>query len=500
MAFFRALFVGSVLLLMSACDSSTNTNNNPNATDAEVLTGQFIDSLVAGLRYATDTRSGVTNSDGQFQYLEGEAVLFYVGDLMLGEARGAAVVSVFDLVDGVTPVVGNALRMAVAEDGGGPGFRTVINTATLLQTLDSDGNPDNGIQIPADVAALFTADSVDFNQNWREFAYDQGLLKALAAAKERSLLGGDRQARKPWLVMSHLYASLGIESELLVASSESRDSDGDGTPDSSITYAFDAQGKPVRRVSDFDNDGAPDETVVYTYDAAGNLARDAQAYGGREKPDYIAMYHYDAQGNQVGRMRDLDGDGTIDEVATYSYDAKGNRTGEQSGANAGSAPKRVSTDTYDATGNHTRSEQDRDGDGKADQINTFAYDDNGNRTRSEQDNGADGKPDLISTSVSDAAGNVIRQENDQDADGTPDQIFTYAYDANAKLIREEADLNDDGTPDATKTFVYDDYGHLEREELDANGDGTPDAIIIISTTYDAAIDGWWSAFNDAMDS
>lgn len=497
MSLFRMLCLGGLLLFLSACDNGSDNTGGSDPT-ATALTGQFIDSPVAGVRYTTASRSGVTNNQGDFQYLEGETVSFYIGDLMLGDARGAAIISVFDLVDGVTPVVGNALKVAIADGNAGPSFGTVVNLATLLQTLDSDGNPENGIEIAPDVAALFAANSVDFNQNWRDFAYDQGFLGALAEARSRGLLDGARQARKPWQVMAHLYGSLGVDSELQVASAQSRDSDGDGTPDVMTSYSFDDEGKLVRRAADYDRDGTPDEVIVYTYDAAGNLVRDAQTYDGGETADYVAMYSYDAAGNQIGRTRDLDGDGTIDDTATYSYDANGNRTREESGGGTGAMASRIASDTYDANGNHTRSEQDRNGDGTADQINTFAYDANGNRVRSEQDDNGDGTADASSDAIYDAQNKLVREENDRNGDDQPEQIATYVYDANANLIREEIDRNDDGTPDTIKTYVYDANGRLAREELDADGNGTPDSVVVITTTYTADTNGWWSVFNEPL--
>src|SRR5690606_35560464 len=95
-------------------------------------------------------------------------------------------------------------------------FSTVINLATLLQTLDSDGNPENGIEISTGVAALFAADSVNFDQYWEDFDRDRGFRQALAEAKASALLDGSRQIRKPWRAMAHLYASLGIDSRLSV--------------------------------------------------------------------------------------------------------------------------------------------------------------------------------------------------------------------------------------------------------------------------------------------
>ena len=42
----------------------------------DVLTGVFSDSPVANVTYTTETQSGETNSDGEYQYLEGETGVF----------------------------------------------------------------------------------------------------------------------------------------------------------------------------------------------------------------------------------------------------------------------------------------------------------------------------------------------------------------------------------------------------------------------------------------
>ena len=526
MSLFRVVLLGFVVMLLGACSSSSNNNIDNNGSDGSgetVLTGQLIDSAVSGVRYATESRSGVTDSDGQFEYLQGETVRFYLGDLMLGDARGAAIVSLFDLVDGVTPVVGVALERAIWEWRRGPSFSTVINLATLLQTLDSDGDPENGIDISPEVAALFTANSVDFNQHWEDFSYDPGFSQAMAQAKARNLLDADRQTRKPWRAIAHLYASLGVASELRVRSGSSTDNDADGTPDSTVSYTFDAEGKLVRLEYDYDGDGMPDSVIVYTYDADANLVRDEQDSDNDGTPDYIASYTYDADGNQSGREQDLDGDGMADEVAVYTYDDNGNRTRQESDTDGDGSADLISSDTYDDQGNLTRSEQDFDGDGAPEQISSYQYDARGNRTRAEQDIDADGTADNINTNFYDADDNLLRIEYDRDGDGSPDSITTYNYDeagnqtgytydddadgtpgiivsrtfdANGNETSYSYDADGDGMPESVVATIYDEDGYEVRSEHDIDADGTVD--LIIEPTYDADADGWWTVFNQGF--
>lgn len=106
-------------------------------------TGIFSDSPVSGLTYTTSTADGVTDEDGRFEYREGETVVFSIGSLALPVVVGTEL---------VTP-----LDMAGSDDITDP---SVVNIARLLQSLDEDSNPDNGISIPAGAAYSFTETAI----------------------------------------------------------------------------------------------------------------------------------------------------------------------------------------------------------------------------------------------------------------------------------------------------------------------------------------------------
>ena len=112
-------------------------------------TGQLIDSAVGGVSFSTPSFSGVTDSLGRFQFKEGELVTFSIGDIKFPVVTASAV---------VTP-----LTLANSSDINN---RIVINIARLLQTLDNDADPDNGIQVvtPSSTAAL------NFDQDPSSFA------------------------------------------------------------------------------------------------------------------------------------------------------------------------------------------------------------------------------------------------------------------------------------------------------------------------------------------
>ena len=105
---------------------------------------------VAGLRYETPTASGVTDHDGRFEFRDGEVVTFSVGAIVLGAARGAERLTVADIV---ARVDGKLDKLA------DPGL---TNIARFLQTLDTDGNPDNGITLTPEIHELVGDRPVDF--------------------------------------------------------------------------------------------------------------------------------------------------------------------------------------------------------------------------------------------------------------------------------------------------------------------------------------------------
>jgi hypothetical protein len=115
------------MIMLTACGSDNSS---------DLLTGYFIDSPVEGLDYHTDSNvSGMTDKHGKFQYQYGEKVSFSIGKLLVGKVE--------PLGDGlVTPATIAAESQASDKDS------VERQLLRVLQSLDSDGNPDNGITIP----------------------------------------------------------------------------------------------------------------------------------------------------------------------------------------------------------------------------------------------------------------------------------------------------------------------------------------------------------------
>jgi pectate lyase len=173
----------SMALLLAACGGSSNkglpqpgpsssVNNQSSvpivsssaqsvSSAAAVSVGVFVDSFVVGIGYRTETQSGVTNERGEFNYRPGEMVTFFIGDLEFPPIPAKAL---------VTP-----LDMAQSLDPSSP---IAINIARLLQSLDADGNPANGIDLTP-VPTNF-ATPLDFALAPEQFAASPAVVELVA--------------------------------------------------------------------------------------------------------------------------------------------------------------------------------------------------------------------------------------------------------------------------------------------------------------------------------
>lgn len=157
------LFCGAVSVLTGCGGGGAGANSS-----ASPLTGVFLDSAVGGISYRTETQSGITNSKGEFQYIAGETVTFSIGKIDLPSAVAAAT---------ITP-----LTLAGTSDVNN---QKVSNILVLLQSLDQDGDPGNGITIPVAAAALATS-AVSFDVSPDIFASNANVRAVVAGAGGRN--------------------------------------------------------------------------------------------------------------------------------------------------------------------------------------------------------------------------------------------------------------------------------------------------------------------------
>ncbi|MCP5265609.1 MAG: Ig-like domain-containing protein [Burkholderiaceae bacterium] len=150
-------------IVLSACGGGSSSDGasgggNPQPASATPSSGTLVDSPVAGIGYRTATRSGTTDANGRFDYLPGETVTFFIGNVTLPPIPAKATITPFDF------------------SGSPDSFHQIaLNVASFLQSLDSDGNPANGISIPSTAAAPATG-GIDFNVPVATFAQNASLV------------------------------------------------------------------------------------------------------------------------------------------------------------------------------------------------------------------------------------------------------------------------------------------------------------------------------------
>ncbi|MDH3326856.1 MAG: hypothetical protein OEM38_09095, partial [Gammaproteobacteria bacterium] len=157
MALYR--FIVAFILIASLVACGGGVSKDKSAT----LTGVFLDSPVQGLVYKTETLSGVTNEYGEFSYIDGEKVSFYLGDAFLGETLASHFITPTNLLSDDGDISANKVR----------------NLIRLLQSFDDDRKPENGIHIVFSDENKIPAGLINFDQSIESFGADPIVLEIL---------------------------------------------------------------------------------------------------------------------------------------------------------------------------------------------------------------------------------------------------------------------------------------------------------------------------------
>lgn len=143
------LLVGSQCAFFFSSGGGSSDKDKTDKEDEEVIvvqSGTFGAPLVEGVGYESGSISGITGSNGEFQYEDGSTVRFYIGDIDLGSpVRGKSVITPQDLV-------ADSDSDATA----------AVNIERLLQSLDSDPE-DEVITIPKEVRAAAVRSNEDLS-------------------------------------------------------------------------------------------------------------------------------------------------------------------------------------------------------------------------------------------------------------------------------------------------------------------------------------------------
>ncbi|QYK05711.1 hypothetical protein [Shewanella zhangzhouensis] len=153
--------------------SGTLSSANANAAQVSCVSAQaglFLDSPVAGIGYRTETQSGLTDAMGRYQYLPGETVVFFIGDLTFPAVEATGLVTPNDFADGDAT--------------------TVSNIARILQTLDEDEDPSNGITLSQATTEAFNGTALDVGST----GFADAVASVLTTLDNRTLIS-DADAR-----------------------------------------------------------------------------------------------------------------------------------------------------------------------------------------------------------------------------------------------------------------------------------------------------------------
>ncbi|WP_457605988.1 BspA family leucine-rich repeat surface protein [Nitratifractor sp.] len=160
-------------VIFTACGGSGSSNPIQNQNDSQDG-AQVLDSQVANLDYETPFESGVTDEDGYFEFSpEDKNVTFKIGEMKI------ATFELSKLKPDKKIFVGELLGL----DRNDTTDQNLINLLRFLQTLDSDNNPDNGIQITDEVKYKIN-DLIDSNDTVKVDFFDNNLTVLENIAKD----------------------------------------------------------------------------------------------------------------------------------------------------------------------------------------------------------------------------------------------------------------------------------------------------------------------------
>ena len=168
--FSAKLTLASCALLLTACGGGSGSTSSSSSGSENSFSGQFLDSPVANVGYSTETQEGTTNADGEFTYQAGESVTFSIGEVDFPTVPAGETVTPLEMAAALSG--SEVSSVSVDNDN------AVVNIIRLLQSLDSDGDPDNGITILEEtktVADGLSATDLGFSADPAVFASAQNV-------------------------------------------------------------------------------------------------------------------------------------------------------------------------------------------------------------------------------------------------------------------------------------------------------------------------------------
>jgi hypothetical protein len=486
-----SVLFAAVLGLSGCGGGGSGADNGPGVPEYPVgpkRAGVLAGPGIKGLHYETDTLSGLTGADGGFVYRTGETVRFSLGDIELGSAEGAPVLSPFDLLNLQAPTTESEI-MALIGDAAVSSFDLVLNMTMLLYSLDSDRNPDNGIDLDRTHDAFSgleptEEDEISLAVKASGFEHSDVLAGLLQRAGKTSAVTLEYAASK-------LYQSLNLALSANLVRGYSASATDETAADVSVDYNDRGMVTRERRVP---SDASDVIELIYEYDESGLLTQVSNSVTGTRstlgydhgrlsarlvvdadgQPQLRENYRYGEDGQLVGLEVDVDDDGVADERTSLEYGADGllSAYGIDAGAE-GQAD--ITNRLHYQNGLLTSITSDSDGDGRTDVSISYGYDEDGRRISRDIQSSDPDLPSGSSTFDHDDMGRVIRYTTDTDRDGQAEYIEAYSHDYFGNRTEYRRDTNADGRWDFVALYRYDQDGNRIHMSEDSDGDGIVDA-------------------------
>lgn len=133
-----------IILFFNSCGSSGSSSSKK--------IGYLIDSAVSGVEYTCNDISGITGSNGEFNYDNSCKVTFKIGGIIIGQINTQDI----NEDNNVLPADLFGLNRENTED------EKIVKLIQFLQTIDRDNNPDNNIEVTEESRKKFKDCFLDF--------------------------------------------------------------------------------------------------------------------------------------------------------------------------------------------------------------------------------------------------------------------------------------------------------------------------------------------------
>ena len=275
-------------LILIACSGGGGGSDGPTITG----TGKFVDGPVKGLKYRTRSVSGETDINGMFRYVPGEEITFSYAGVDLGTAIATDLMTPWDLVKG------EDLELSKL---------ALINMLRLLQSLDSNKNHGDGIQLYELAEVVVNVFSINFYQDILVFENDYNLNIYLTNIAYSIINVDVINLISAQEAVNNFNDTISTEyPEIIIPIDLNLDTDGDGEEDASDNCPLISNPNQENA----DNDSAGDACDAFPNDSSESLDSDGDSIGDNADncPVVANADQLDTDNDQQGDACDSDDD------------------------------------------------------------------------------------------------------------------------------------------------------------------------------------------------